>query len=219
MPAALSQEIIKARQLIGRLAMDYKLNDDKLVRLLGLKPQELETLSNGRGLPPPQLEARCAAARQFLALNGLEAWKQRVDAAYGVELLVMPDLTVVAASKRACEAPQRGTGKMIPIRREILIANNYGDILPGNNVSMTCDGEPGFHGLKRSGLFEGKLRGHQCKAEIAFGPYAIDGVWEMWSVSTPDAGYVGHAVLHRRNDQIEQDLEPGVRVAWSRWIE
>lgn len=217
MTLSLAHELGKARQIVGRLAMDFKLSDEKVVEILKLTEPEADALANGRGMPPLQIEARCDAARLLLALNGLEAWKQRVNSAFGVELLVLPDLTVVAASQNACEAPQRGTGKLIPIQREALIAQNYGDMLPGH-VSMTGDGAPGFHGLKTSGLFDGRLRGHQCKAEIAFGQFAIEGVWEMWSVLTPDAGYAGHAVLHRNNDPHDREVEPGVRVEWSRWI-
>jgi hypothetical protein len=217
MTATLAQELVKARQLVGRLALDFKLSDQTIVDILQLTPGELEVLTNGRGLPPPQIEARCRAARLLLTLNGLDAWKQRVNAASGVELLVLSDLTIVAASQSACEAPQRGTGKLIPIQREALVSQNYGGMLPGG-VSMTGDGAPGFHGLKSSGLFDGRLRGHQCKAEIAFGQFAIEGIWEMWSVRTPDAGYIGHAVLHRSDSSADRSPEPGVRVEWSRWI-
>lgn len=218
MPVVLAQEFLKARKLIGRLAMDFKLADDQVARILSLSEFEIEALAYGRGLPPHRIEARCAAARKLLELNGLEAWKERVNSAYGVEMLVMADLTIVAASQRACEAPQRGTGKLIPIQRDALISRNYGDLLPAGNVSMTGDGHPGFTGLKHSGLFQGRLRGHQCKAEVAIGPFAIEGVWEIWSIATPDAGFIGHTVLHRSSERHDRIIEIGVKVIWSRWI-
>jgi hypothetical protein len=210
------RKLDSVRRGVLALQRDFGLTGEQLVEVLALTDAESAALASDTELPATFVH-RLQAARSCLSINGAGAWRTRVEQSAGVELLLSRDLTVIAASPGACEAPDRNAPeRLIRIAPDAIVGRNYDDLLPVRGVSMTGEAEPGFSGLVTRGLFAGRVHGHQVSATVVFGPFAIKGVWETWAVATPEAGPLAHAILHR--ELIAAPAPAGVTVHWTKWF-
>ena len=162
-----------------------------------------------RVAPARAFAAAVEALAMRMAHGSLAAWKRRVAASSGYELLVDRTLTILAVNAAAAR-PAKGTMH----DAALFVGRKYNAILPSLDCALIETHGNGIDDLVAIGFFEGKIRCVRICVETNVGTLASVGVREFWPVETADAGIVAHCIVHDRNDITPVLTRPGIHVHW-----
>lgn len=196
---------------LDRLQSVHALTPTRIAELLGEAENLVERVVAGGVNPSREFAARVERLMLAMAYNSLEAWKQRISASHGYEVLIDRTLTIVAVNG-ANAALTRGKPQG-PIGPQLFLGRNFNHILPSLDCTLIETPGNGIEDLLTNGFFEGKIRCVRFCAEINAGPLVRTGVHEFWPIETEDAGIVAHSILHRR-DMPRVLTAPGIHVHW-----
>lgn len=205
-------ERARLNQNLERLIVVHALTPERIAALLDEPGSVIGHILAGAVKPSRELAQKVEHLMLNMSHNSLHAWKQRVGASAGYELLIDRSLTILAVNGSISGVRQRGTqGYLDPA---LFIGRNYNSILPSLDCALIETHGNGIEDLIKLGFFDGKIRCVRFCAEINIGKVARVGVREFWPVETADAGIVAHAVLHDSNDMPRALSAPGILVHW-----
>lgn len=177
--------------------------------LIGVSESQLSDWEDGAPLPPAFTQSVQSACR-MVRLASFSAWKQRVAAASGVEILLDRDLRIAALSKLAINTPFPELKFDVPA--SLFLGAHIHRVLPGLDCKLVVNHGTGLNDLYEIGFFDGRVRFVRIMAEINFGRYAYCGAFEYWPVGTCDAGTVVRQVSIIDLDRRTVLKKPGILV-------
>lgn len=207
-----AREAARIREALAGLVAGYGLDVERIAALVGAPEGTLQRLMQGLASPDESLAGRIDAFAFTMALNSLQAWKARVSAGSGYEMLIDRTLTVIGVTgANAALGRRRTQGVLDP---SLFLGHKYNALLPSLDCTLIETHGSGIDDLVPLGFFEGRIRCVRFCAEINVGPVTRNGVHEIWPVETADEGIVGHAALHERNEMPRVLTAPGIHVHW-----
>jgi predicted transcriptional regulator len=206
------REVAQVRAQLARLTSVHELDLAQVADLLGEPQAAVELYASGHAAPARAVAAAVEALALRMAHGSLAAWKRRVAASSGYELLVDRTLTILAVNGAAPGLARRTTqGVLDP---SLFIGRKYNAILPSLDCALIETHGNGIDDLIAIGFFDGKIRCVRFCAEMNIGTLVRTGVREFWPVETADAGIVAHCILHDRNGVAPLLTRPGIHVHW-----
>lgn len=206
------RESARVREALAGLVDAYGLDVERIAALVGAPEGMLQRLMHGLASPDVDLARRIDAVAFAMALNSLQAWKARVSASSGYEMLIDRTLTVIAVNgANAVPGRRKAQGALGPA---FFLGQKYNVLLPSLDCTLIETHGSGIDDLVPLGFFEGRIRCVRFCAEINAGPLTRNGVHEIWPVETADEGIIAHAALHERNDMPRVLTSPGIHVHW-----
>lgn len=207
-----AREAARVREALAGLVEGYGLDVVRIAALVGAPEEMLQRLMDGLAFPDDDLAQRINAFAFAMAYNSLQAWKARVSASAGYEMLIDRTLRVIAINgSNAAMGGRRAQGTLDPV---LFLGHKYNALLPSLDCTLIETHGNGIDDLVSLGFFEGRVRCVRFCAEIQAGPITRSGVHEIWPVETADEGIVAHAALHERSDMARVLTAPGVLVHW-----
>ncbi|MBP6013278.1 MAG: hypothetical protein KBA31_13715 [Alphaproteobacteria bacterium] len=196
---------------LGRLVSVHALTHVCIAELLAEPEARVAALIEGRAAPTLDVARKVTALAQRMAYNSFAAWKRRISASTGYEVLIDRALTIVAVNGAS---PSFNRGKPYsPIGPHLFLGRKYNDILPSLDCALIQTHGNGIEDLLTIGFFDGNVRCVRLCAEINAGLFVRTGVHEFWPIETEDAGIVAHSILHR-NEMPRVLAGAGVHVHW-----
>ena len=206
-----AQEIVLLRADLERLCHAHACDTTRLAQLLEEPETVIAQLVTGSLPPTRDLARKVRALASRMAHNSLAAWKQRICASNGYELLIDRTLTIIAVNGAS---PGLDRSKPpSPIGPHLFLGRHYNEILPSLDCTLIETQGNGIEDLHALGFFDGHVRCVRFCAEINAGPFVRTGVHEFWPIATEDAGIVAHSILHR-NNMPRVLTAPGVYIHW-----
>jgi hypothetical protein len=209
---ASAHEAARVRAVLASLIAAYRLDLDVIAAGTGVPVETLERVQAGLTSPGEDRARRIDQFAAAMAHNSLDAWKARISASSGYELLVDRTLTILAVN--GTNQALRGRTVQGTLDPSLFVGRTYNSILPSLDCALIETHGNGIDDLVPLGFFEGRVRCVRFCAEINAGPVTCVGVREFWPVETADAGIVAHAVLHDRYDVPKVLKLPGIYVHW-----
>ena len=205
-------ETARLHRRLACLMSAHALTPARIAELIGEPQDALGCVVAGATAPSRSLAAKIERLTLDMAHNSLTAWKRRVGASAGYELLLDRELTILAVNGATPGARQRRTqGYQDP---SLSIGRKYNSILPSLDCALIETHGNGIDDLLTIGFFDGKIRCVRFCAEVNFGRLVRVGIREFWPVTTADAGIVAHAILHDDNEMPRTLSQPGIHVHW-----
>lgn len=209
-----ARESARVRAALAGLVEGYGLDLARVAALVGAPAETLERLMRGLASPDDDLARRIDGFASAMAYNSLQAWKARVSASSGYEMLIDRTLTVIAVNGSHAALGGRRARAQGTVDPALFLGHKYNALLPSLDCTLIETHGNGIDDLVPLGFFEGRLRRVRFCAEINAGPVTRNGVHEIWPVETADEGIIAHAALHERNDMPRVLTSPGIHVHW-----
>lgn len=203
------REAARVRASLSQLSSVHELDAARVAELLDERVEAVEAFASGQVEPTRAFAQRVELLALGMAQNSLAAWKRRVSASSGYELLIDETLTILAAN--GAVPGRRTQGVLAP---DLFVGRKYNAVLPSLDCALIETHGNGIDDLTTIGFFDGAIRCVRFCAEINVGSVVRTGVREFWPVLTADAGIVGHCILHDRSDMPTMLKHPGVYVHW-----
>jgi hypothetical protein len=146
--------------------------------------------------PPSEIAiAKLQELDRTLEMSCAANWIQRIRESSGAEALFDNELRFLAVSRQGRTLTD-AAGKQLELPEAYFRGRLYRDVLPTSD-SLLADDEPGLDGLRRLGLFEGRITGAQIELDMRFDLHVLKCIMEIWAVQTMDRGILAHSQIHR----------------------
>lgn len=146
-------------------------------------------------LPDAIAIAKLQELDRALEMSSAVSWIQRIRGSSGTEALFDDELRFLAVSRQGRTLTD-ATGKQLELPETYFCGRRYRDVLPTSD-SLLANGEPGLDGLKRLGLFDGRITGAQIELDMRFDIHVLKCIMEIWAIQTIDRGILAHSQIHR----------------------
>lgn len=203
-----------AAEIDGRnlkaLRMENDVSRETFARLLGVPGDVLGDWEDGAPVPVAYA-GRIADVALLVRHASRAAWRQRIDGASGIEILVDADLRIAAISRTARNTPfAREFGFDFPA--SVFVGAHMHSVLPNLDCVLIEKHGTGLNDLVDIGFFAGAIRFVRITAEINFGLYAYCGAFEYWPIETCDAGILARQLSLLDLERRTSLRQPGILV-------
>lgn len=192
------------------LRIANEISRETFARLLGVTGDVLGGWEDGAPVPIAYA-GRIADVALLVRHASRAAWRQRIDCASGIEILIDADLRIAAISRTARNTPfAREFGFDFPA--SMFVGAHMHSVLPNLDCVLIEKHGTGLNDLVDIGFFAGAIRFVRITAEINFGLYAYCGAFEYWPIETCDAGILARQLSLLDLERRTSLRQPGILV-------